>query len=188
MSEDATREDHERGYLVLAHHHPGRLRVRLRSGAPEPDGATLEAVERWLTEQPGVRAVRTHGRTGSVLVIYDASEAEAGDLLVGMASHGHLDIGDARERRPPAQAVFAAFRAVDDFVLRWSEGRWGVGLVLPLALGLSSVGSLLFSAHRRAPRWDNLLYWSVQLFRSLNDERARPERGSGDLREHAGRG
>jgi hypothetical protein len=185
MSEDALREDHDRGYLVLAHHHPGRLRVRVRPGALEEDCATLEAIERWLTEQPGVRAVCTHARTGSVLVTYDTSEAEAGDLLVGIASHGHLDIAEARTRRAPAQAVFASFRALDDFALRSSKGRWGLGLVLPLALGIGSVGSFLFSAHRRAPRWDNLLYWGVQLFRSMNEERGQGARRPGDSREHA---
>jgi hypothetical protein len=188
MSEDEPREDHDRGYLVLAHHHPGRLRVRVRSGALEQDGATLEAIERWLTKQPGIQAVCIHRRTGSVLVTYDASEAEAGDLLVGIASHGHLDIAEPRESRRPAQAVFAAFRAIDDFVLRSSRGRWGLGLVLPLAMGIGSVGSFLFSAHRRAPRWDNLLYWSVQLFRSMNEERAEAERRPGELHRHANGG
>jgi hypothetical protein len=186
MSDEAPREDHDHhGYLVLAHHHPGRLRVRVRSGALEEDRTMLEAIERWLTKQPGVRAVCTHARTGSVLVTYDASEAEAGDLFVGIASQGHLDIAETRERRAPVQAIFAAFREVDDFVLRSSRGRWGLGLVVPLALGMSSVGSLLFSAHRRAPRWDNLLYWSVQLFRSMNEDRGQPQRRPGDLREHA---
>jgi Heavy metal associated domain 2 len=176
MSEAAFRENQDRGYLVLAHHHPGRLRVRVRSGALEEDCATLEAIERWLTEQPGVRAVCTHTRTGSVLVTYDTSEADAGDLFVGIASHGDLDIAEEHARRAPAQAVFAAFRAVDDFTLRSSKGRWGLGFVLPLALGIGSVGSFLFSAHRRAPRWDNLLYWGVQLFRSMNEERAQTVR------------
>jgi hypothetical protein len=189
MSDDEPREDPDRGYLVLAHHHPGRLRVRVRSGALEQDdGPKLRAIERWLTKQPGVRAVCIHPRTGSVLVTYDTSEAEAGELLVGIASHGHLDIAEPSERRPPAQAAFAAFRAVDDFVLRSSGGRWGLGLVLPLALGVGSVGSFLFSAHRRAPRWDNLLYWGVQLFRSMNVERAERERRSGELDGHANGG
>jgi hypothetical protein len=184
MSEEEPRED-DRAYLVLAHHHPGRLRVRVRSGALEQDGATLEAIERWLTKQPGVCAVSTDPRTGSILVKYDASEAEAGELLVGIASHGHLDIAEPRESRTPAGAVFAAFRAVDDFVLRASNGRWGLGLVLPFALGIGSVGSLLFSAHRRAPRWDNLLYWGVQLFRSMNEDRAKRERRPEELDGHA---
>jgi hypothetical protein len=55
-------------------------------------------------------------------------------------------------------------------------------MAVPLALGLGSIGSFLFSAHRRAPRWDNLLYWSVQFLVLLNaDARARrPDRAEGD--------
>ena len=186
MSDEATHEDHDQGTLVLAHHHPGRLRVRVRSGAFEEDHATLESIARWLSKQPGVRTVCTHARTGSVLVTYDPSEIEAGELFVGIASHGHLHIAEARPRGPrPAQTVFAAFRALDDFVLRRSEGRWGLGVVFPLVLGVGSLGSFLFSAHRRAPRWDNLLYWSVQLFRSMNEEQERAPRQPGDPREHA---
>jgi hypothetical protein len=187
MSEEAPHED-DPGTLVLAHHHPGRLRVRVRSGALEEDRATLESIERWLTKQPGVRAVCTHARTGSVLVTYDASEAEAGDLFVGIASHGHLDIAEERVRRSPAEAVFAAFRALDDFVLRSSDGRWGFGVLFPLVLGVGSLGSFFFSAHRRAPRWDNLLYWGVQLFRSMNEEHGKAERRTADHRDHADSG
>jgi hypothetical protein len=154
--------------LVIAHHHPGRLRVRSR--AFESDAPVLEATERWLAEQPGVVAVRVHGATGSVLVAYDPLQTDAGELLSAIAAHARLFMDEPVLSGAPAQRLYDAARALDDRIFRWSEGRVGLGLVIPIALAAGSVGSLLWSAHRRVPRWDNLLYWAVQFFRALNHD------------------
>lgn len=179
MRNEANRD----GQLLLAHHHPGRLRVR--SSVLERDGEALEAIESWLKQQPGVRAVCSHAPTGSILITYDPSEADPGELLVAIASQAHLEIAERPAGRPPVQAVFAAFRAFDDAVLESSGGRWGLDLVLPVALGIGSAVSFLFSAHRRAPRWDSLLYWGVQAFRAMNDE-PHPDHRPGRGPQHAG--
>ncbi len=172
MNEKADGDAH----LFLAHHHPGRLRVRSRALERAP--AALEAIELWLSQQAGVCTACVHAPTGSVLVTYDPTRTDAGELMVGIASRAHLTIAEPSPGGQPAQAAFDAFRALDEFVLDWSGGRWGLGVLVPLALGVSSVGSLLFSAHRRAPRWDNLLYWGVQLFRSLNEDEHPQRRAS----------
>jgi hypothetical protein len=159
--------------LVVAHHHPGRLRIRSRTFECEP--ALAETIERWLSEQPGVREVRSHPPTGSVLVTYDPSCADVGELLVAIAARTCLSIAEPATPGPPAQRILDAARGLDDRVLELSGGRFGLGLVVPLALGAGSIASFFASAHRRTPRWDNLLYWAVQLFRALNED-PRPRR------------
>jgi hypothetical protein len=161
--------------LVVAHHHPGRLRVRSRSF--ERDPALVETIERWLTEQPGVREVRSHAPTGSILVAYDPSRADVGELLVAIAARTCLALVEPSAAGPPAQRIFDAARGLDDRVLELSGGRFGLGIVVPVALGLGSIASFVSSAHVRAPRWDNLLYWAVQMFRAMNED-PRPRRRS----------
>ncbi len=175
MSSEATRD----GELVLAHHHPGRLRVR--SDRFERDSATLDGIERWLSDQPGVRLVQAHAGTGSVLLLYDPSTVDGGVLLAALADRSRLAIAEPDRSRSPAQRIFDAAQSLDDLVLELSGGRWGLGFLVPAAMWAGSLGSLLFSAHRRAPRWDNLFYWGVQLFRSMNDDRhSRRRRHAGD--------
>jgi hypothetical protein len=159
--------DNERA-LVVAHHHPGRLRVRSR--AFECDAPTLEATQQWLTEHPGVVAVRVHGATGSVLVAYDPRRTDAGELLSAIALRADLFMLESTPAAVQAQRVYDAARTLDDRVYRWSAGRIGLGLVIPIALAAGSVLSFAWSAHRRVPRWDNLLYWAVQFFLVLNPD------------------
>lgn len=163
----------ERPTLFVAHHHPGRLRVRSR--AFERDAALRESVARFAGEQTGVRAARAEAKTGSVLVSYDPTRADAGDLLTAIAARAHLVVTEP-PRGNPVQAVFDAARALDEHVVDWSGGRFGLGFVVPLTMGVGSIGSFLWSSHRRVPRWDNLIYWGVQLFRSLNEDRRPPRR------------
>jgi len=157
--------------LVVAHHHPGRL--RLRSHAFERDPALGSALVRWLREQPGVRRVRSNAATGAVLVTYDLSLTNAGALLEAIAGRSRLAVAgpEAKPHEPPVQTVFDAASALDRRVLEWSGGRFDLGFIVPVALGVGAVGSLLFSRHERIPRWDNLLYWSVHFFRVLNRDR-----------------
>jgi hypothetical protein len=162
-------------WLVVAHHHPGRL--RLRSPRFEVDAALLDATQRWLAEHPGVRDARSDGAAGSILVAYDPTRIDAGELLVAIATRARLVVVEREPREPAARRVFEAVRALDGLVLDASRGRFGLGIVVPTALGMGSVASFLLSPHVRAPRWDNLLWWGMQAFRALNDDqhpRARP--------------
>src|SRR6202011_461254 len=116
-----------------------------------------------------IRVVLSHAPTGSFLVVYDPSLADAGDLLTAIAARARLAISEPPGGDPPAQYVFGAMRALEDWMLELSGGRAGLGLVVPIALGIGSIASFWSSPHIRTPRWDNLLYWSVQFFRMLNE-------------------
>jgi hypothetical protein len=168
---------HDEGPLVVAHHHPGRLRVRSRTF--ECDEGRREATLRWLGEQPGVRSVSSDPKAGSFLVLYDRASTDAGALLAAIAAHARLEIVERAPRVPPAQAIFDAARTLDERLLESSRGRVGLGVVVPMALGVGSFGSFVWSAHGHAPRWDNLLYWAVQFFCALNeDQRSRRRRNA----------
>lgn len=162
---DAFRADRP---LFVTHHHPGRLRVRSPVFDREPK--LIETLAGWLAEQAGVRLVQRGAHSGSLLVGYDASRTDGGRLLEAMAQRGRLDVAMPRPSTPPAQAIFDAARALDRQVAGWSGGRFDLRLAVPVALGLGSVASFFVSDHRRIPRWDNLLYWSVHFFRTLHDD------------------
>jgi hypothetical protein len=164
----------ERGWLVVAHHHPGRLRVR--SPRFELDERLLEATQRWLAEHPGVRGACSDATAGSILLAYDPSRTDVGELLVAIASRARLVIVEREPREAPAKRIFGAVRALDGLVLDASGGRFGLGLVFPTALGLGSIASFVMSPHVRAPRWDNLLWWGIQAFRAFNADQHPPAR------------
>ncbi|HEX8790025.1 MAG TPA: hypothetical protein VF765_03680 [Polyangiaceae bacterium] len=162
----------ERGWLVVAHHHPGRLRVR--SSRFELDGRLLETTQQWLVERPGVRDVIADATVGSILVSYEPSDTDAGELLLAIASRARLVVVDREPGEAAARGVFAATRVLDGLILDASGGRFGLGVVFPTALGLGSIASLLLSPHPFAPRWDNLLWWGMQAFRALNEDQRPP--------------
>ena len=163
-----------RGWLVVAHHHPGRLRVR--SPRFELDERLLEATQRWLAEHPGVRDACTDTTAGSILVAYDPSRTDAGELLVAIANRTRLVVLEREPRETPARRIVAGVRALDGFVLDASGGLFGLGLVFPAALGLGSIASFFMSSHARAPRWDNLLWWGAQVFRAFDEDKRPPPR------------
>lgn len=170
----------ERAWLIVAHHHPGRLRVR--SPRFELDEKLLETTQRWLSEHPGVRGACADATAGSILVAYDPICTDAGEILVAIAARARLVVVEREPREAPARRIFAAMHAVDGYVLEASGGHFGLGVALPAAFGLGSIASLLMSSHVRAPRWDNLLWWGMQTFRALNEDQ-RPS-----ARPHANRG
>jgi hypothetical protein len=164
----------DRGWLVVAHHHPGRLRVR--SPRFELDGRLLETTHRWLVEHPGVRGASCDATAGSILVVYDPSHADPGELLVAIAARTRLILVEREPGEPPARRVFEAVRAIDGLVLDASGGLFGLGVAFPAAMGLGSIASFALSSHARAPRWDNLLWWGMQAFRALNEDHRPPAR------------
>ena len=167
-----TGEGRGRGWLVVAHHHPGRLRVR--SPRFELDTTLLEATQRWLAEHPGVLGASADAGTGSILVAYDASHTDAGQLLVAIATRTRLVVVERARRHPPAKRVFHAVHELDALMLDASGGRFGLGVVFPAVLGAGSIASLLLSSHARAPRWDNLVWWGMQAFQALNEDQRLP--------------
>jgi hypothetical protein len=152
--------------LVVAHHHPGRLRVRARILETEPE-LRQRAVDA-IAGADGVASV-TESATGSVLVEYDPERVDAGALVDAIAAAAALWIGPPPVRSA-ARAIFESGRALDAHVADWTGGRLDLRVAVPAALAAGSIATVVFGA-RLAPRWDNLLYWSFTVFRALNDDR-----------------
>lgn len=175
--------DAGRRSLIVAHHHPGRLRVRAR--ALEGDAQLRRVACAAIGGHEGVRSA-LDTETGSILVEYDPERVDAGALLSAIAEATALTVALPEPQPRPAGAtaheVFEAARALDRHVARWTGGRVDLRVAVPATLGVASVASLLLSAQARTPRWDNLLYWGFTLFHTLN-ERARraprDDRGGG---------
>jgi hypothetical protein len=163
--------------LVVAHHHPGRLRLRAR--ALEEDPQLRDHAVEALADVDGVTSARGSA-IGSVLVEYDPRRVDAGTLLSTVVAATSLAIAPPPSPDMPARIVALAAQRLDEHVAEWSGGRFDMRIAVPAALAAASFASLLWSDHRRAPRWDNLLYWSFTLFRALNDSRLDEDGGRGE--------
>lgn len=151
--------------LRIAHHHPGRVRLRAdvfvdANGAAEEVRLALEGVD-------GVRSVRHAPATGSLLVAYDPARIEANRVIALVAGAAGLDDvvdGDRRDPADLAGAVVEAARAANAAVVEASGGRTDLRGVISAALAGASVVSLFTKANGPAmPRWDNLLWWSYSI-------------------------
>ena len=74
------------GAVDIAHHVPGRL--RLRPVAAAPDEATSEALCGALRRVPGVRSVSRHSLSGSIVVIYDPAVLSPGAVSATLCEAG----------------------------------------------------------------------------------------------------
>lgn len=167
--------------LELAHHHPGRLRVRADSLCNAEDVA--QAIREALDALPGIVSVKYTAQTGSFLVEYEAGLADADEIILRIAEAAGLDrpLDEAtlRERRArPALLAIGATRELNRLAEEVTGGRADLRTLVPAAL----TGLALFSfleEKNRLPRWDNLLYWGYNMFtqlhrREIDAEPARP--------------
>jgi Heavy metal associated domain 2 len=166
-----------RAVLELAHHHPGRLRVRsdaLRGGPP--DSATNERLARIRTALDGmigVRSIRLNASAGSVLVEYEPGAVDPNALIDVVAHSADLEAPPAddepatRGARPTRRLIDAA-RELNDWIERLTGGRADLRALIPLTMTGLSAYSFLIHENDRLPRWDNLAYWAFSLFQSLH--------------------
>ncbi|MBX3197946.1 MAG: hypothetical protein KF894_07350 [Labilithrix sp.] len=149
--------------LEIAHHHPGRLRMRTDAFVD-----SLQAAERTrvgLARTRGVRSAAHDPRTGSLLVEYEPRVVDESQLIVRACELSGLELTS-----PDASPASTARRIVD-FVREMDHrtesmtgGRLGLGVLIPGGLMALGVYSFLKSDHARLPRWDSLVYWSYSIF------------------------
>ena len=160
--------------LELVHHHPGRLRLRavafrVRAG----EGGALDAVLEMLQGSPGVRAVSHRPRTGSLLIEYEPGLVEANAILERVADAAGLELvvdpRDARRARPsPAAQAIGVTREVNAIAYELTGYRVDLRAAVPAALAALGVYAFVQQKGERLPRWDNLVYWSYNIFTSLH--------------------
>jgi hypothetical protein len=187
--------------LTLVHHHPGRLRVRADAfrevapgrdgGHPQTPGAEAEAVsgqaareptpfERVraaLDAEPGITEITHNARTGSVLIEYQPGLTDSEGILALIAEAAGLEMPSDDELPPkkPALVAIDAAREVNELVADLTGQQLDMRSLVPL--GMVALGAYSFVYGKdRLPRWDNLLYWSYNIFSQLH--RREIERGA----------
>jgi hypothetical protein len=160
----------EREPLELAHHHPGRLRVRADALVEALD--VFQTIREALDAVPGILAVRYTAQTGSILVEYEPGHADADAIILRIAEVAGLapplDEAELRRRRArPALVAIGATRELNKLAEEVTGGHADLRAIVPAALAGLSVYSFM-QEKQRLPRWDNLLYWSFNIFTMLH--------------------
>jgi len=160
----------EEALLELAHHHPGRLRLRANAFREEPE--IVEAVTQALDAVSGVSRVTHNARTGSLLVEYEPGLVEPDAIAARIADIAHLiSPFDPRAARPvfrPSSALIDGTRELNAIAQELTGGRADLRSIVPAALAGVAAYSFAFGKGPRLPRWDNLLWWSYSVFASLH--------------------
>ncbi len=158
----------EREVLTLVHHHPGRLRVRATAFR---EGDAAFRVQRALDMEPGITAVSHNAKTGSLLIEYQPGLAEAESILYAVSEAAGLEMpsddGGAKRREPALVAIDTA-REVNDIVHEITGQRADLRTLVPAGMAALAVYSFAVQREARLPRWDNLLYWSYNIFSQLH--------------------
>ena len=159
--------------LSLVHHHPGRLRVRA-DAFRRREGADPDAVGRAraaLDALPGIAQVSHNGRTGSLLVEYEPGLVQPEVILRRITAAANLDMpsDDPSPRgREPALVAIDTAREINDLVAELAGYRTDLRGLVPAGMAAMAVYSFAFHKDARLPRWDNLLYWSYNIFSQLH--------------------
>ncbi len=160
--------------LELVHYHPGRLRVRAGIFRAD-DGRGAEAAARVrdaLESLPGITQVGHGFRTGSLLVEYEPGLAEPDAILARIADAAGLERYRAgadplARRKQPALVAIEAARELNTIAYELTGWRADLRSLVPAGLAALAAVSLRYGKDP-LPRWDNLLYWSYNLFVSLH--------------------
>ena len=163
-----------RALLELAHHHPGRLRVRsdalCESANAQDAGARLDLVRSTLSAMVGVRSVGFNPRSGSVLVEYEPGAVDPNALIDAVAVTAGLELPDDEvraQRMHPARAAIGAARGLNALTRELTGGRADLRTLVPIAMsGLAAYSFIV--GKDRMPRWDSLAYWAFSIFQTLH--------------------
>lgn len=163
-----------RALLELAHHHPGRLRVRsdaLCGSIHGPDaGARFDLIRSTLGAMVGVRSVVFNPRSGSVLVEYEPGAVDPNALIDAVAATAGLELPDEEvraQRLHPARATIGAARKLNALTRELTGGRADLRTLVPIAMsGLAAYSFIV--GKDRMPRWDSLAYWAFSIFQTFH--------------------
>lgn len=169
-------DDHlPREALELVHHHPGRL--RLRATTFERDDVVI--VRERLDTLLGILEVTHAKATGSLLITYEPGIVEPDEIIVQVADAAELDPPreKVRDPRKPALVAIGVGRELNAAVEVLTGHRADLRSIVPAAMAGLAAYAWMQQGGQRLPRWDNLLYWSYNIFIGLHrkeiDESAR---------------
>jgi hypothetical protein len=158
------------GALELVHHHPGRLRVRADAFRTKVE--LVDEVRDAVLALAGITSFTHTQRTGSLLIEYEPGLTEPDDVVEMIAATAKLvrpneETVRAR-RRPPGAIAVGAARELNDLTMELTGSYLDLRVLVPTALAALGAYSFAYGREPRLPRWDNLLYWSYNIFVSLH--------------------
>jgi hypothetical protein len=173
---------HLQGMSVrVAHASPGRIRLKVADLKDDPQMA--RGIEASLRNVPGIRSVDANPLTGSLLLTYEEPALESMELPFAVTqalgiSLNDLDPEELRRlmshrgngNKFPAPSVLesveAAFKGMNAAIRRTAGADMGV--LLPLALALLGVRSLVNSEKTAFPSWHDYLWFAFSTYFMLN--------------------
>ncbi|MBV8771858.1 MAG: hypothetical protein JO166_05940 [Deltaproteobacteria bacterium] len=161
----------------VAHHIPGRIRVKL----DHVTANLLDEARNRLLGLDGIRTVEINPATGSILILY--SPANGRDILdtlaqrltglVGFASDRKSAIGDYSTT---ATALVATVKQADDELRSRSGGLIDLKLLFPLSM--VALAAVTLPTSLQTPLWLSFLMFGYSSFESMH---------TGALKQPAGR-
>lgn len=172
------------GVLELVHHHPGRLRVRADAFRLRPE--VVDRVRDAIEGMPGITRFSPGRRTGSLLIEYRPGQVEPDDVLTCIADAADmqwLGEGSIRARRQPGLVAVGVAKELNQITMELTGSRADLRVLVPTAIAALGAYSFAYGKEPRLPRWDNLLYWSYNIFvslhrREIEGEATRPARAA----------
>jgi hypothetical protein len=156
--------------LELVHHHPGRLRVRADAFRLQPE--LVDRAREAVLDLPGILRFSHSPQTGSLLVEYEPGVAEPDQVVLRIADAASLERPDEEairaRKRPPALLAVGAARELNALTMELTGSRGDLRVLVPAALAALGAYSFAYGKGPRLPRWDNLLYWSYNIFATLH--------------------
>jgi hypothetical protein len=156
--------------LRVAHHHPGRL--RLRSKGFEGGGKVRERATRALRGLSGVNDVSVAPHTGSVLVAYDPERIGPDAIALAVARAAGLELFEPARRHGdeehPIDVVIDVARELNAGVSELTQHKVDLRLLVPAALAGAGAYAFIVSKESRLPRWETLVYWAYSVFSIVN--------------------
>jgi len=169
-------------YIQLAHHVPGRTRVRLAWLREQPEEA--QRVAKQLAELEGIREVRVQPHTGSVLCLHEPTlelEAIVQELQRITEVKAVLMLG---EKKPPlpqppprgsgvGNEIIGLFRQIDRDVMRATSGHLGLATLTVAAFAGVGVVNTAVTGTLPLPPWYSLAWWSFRTLWTVEREMLR---------------
>lgn len=165
----------------LAHASPGRIRLKVEDVKNDPHKAT--DIEAKLRTVPGIRSAEANPLTGSLLLTYEEPPSESMELPFAVAQAlgislndldpadlrllmSHQGNGDKFTAPSIAESLDSTFRDMNA-ALRRKIGA-DMGVLLPLALAMLGMRSLLNSEKTAFPSWHDYLWFAFSTYFMLN--------------------
>jgi hypothetical protein len=157
----------QRAYI--AHHIPGRIRIRLPHA--RGDRAFLEQINQSISPRPGVRYVEVNPATGSVVIHYEDSPPE--DFKQSLALHADhedlfmLDLNSHTEERNVSHSIDSGFKNLSNSVKRATDGAIDLKELFPVVLAAAALAFI--KTAEGTPLWVSLLNFSFSSYMALHE-------------------